>query len=166
MKKIYLMRHAKSSWKNPFPDHNRPLNKRGKRAAKAVGKALKKRGVDFDRILCSSAKRAVSTARRLLKAMKSDKAHLCLDPRLYTDDAGQILERIRALDDESASVLIIGHNPALSDCAVLLSGADRFAWLPTGALVGLAFDTDTWNDLDVEKGEVILTLFPRELEEE
>jgi phosphohistidine phosphatase SixA len=63
-------------------------------------------------------------------------------------------------------VLIIGHNPALSDCAVLLSGADRFAWLPTGALVGLAFDTDTWNDLDAEKGEVILTLFPRELEEE
>jgi phosphohistidine phosphatase len=163
-KKVYLMRHAKSSWKEPLPDHERPLNKRGKRAAKAIGQALSARGVLPDEVLASDAKRARSTARRLLKAMGLDKGRLKLLPSLYEANAQEILELLRTQENEKETILLIGHNPAISDAAVLLSGDRRFDWLPTGAVVGLEFPVKKWRELGEGKGEVVLTLFPRELE--
>ncbi len=68
MKSVYLMRHAKSSWKNPLSDLERPLNGRGKKASKRVGRHLKKRGVKIDKIVSSGAKRAYETAKRVQKS--------------------------------------------------------------------------------------------------
>jgi phosphohistidine phosphatase len=165
-RRIYLMRHAKSSWKEPLPDHDRPLNRRGKRAAKLIGKALAERGIRPGLILSSSAKRARATAKRLRRALGLPTVPLATEPRLYGADAEEILGVIRRLDDGVDGVVLIGHNPSLSDAAVLLSGNERFDWLPTGALIGLSFDVDRWENVSPGKGEVFLELRPRELEGE
>ena len=164
-KTLYLMRHAKSSWKEPLPDHERPLNKRGKRAAKAIGNALKEREIYPDRILASDARRARTTAKRVLKALGADhEIPLELIPALYEANGEEILEMVRSRGGTARRILLIGHNPAVSDTAVLLGGDSRFDWLPTGAVVGLEFPIDEWRDLEEGSGRVVLTLTPRELE--
>jgi phosphohistidine phosphatase len=164
-RRVYLMRHAKSSWKEPLPDHDRPLNKRGKKAAKRIGRELAKRGVGWDLLLVSTARRARATAKRLLRAMGRSPQKYRSEPRIYDADYLEIFERIKHLDDAVGSVLLIGHNPAVSDAAVLLSGQSRFDWLPTGAVAGLEFQVTRWEEIAPGSGEVILTLYPRELEE-
>ena len=161
---LYLMRHAKSSWKKPLPDHDRPLSKRGKRAAVAIGEELARLGVRPERVISSTAKRARSTARRVMKALEEPREILRLEPELYGADAAEILDLIRRLDDGERSVLLVGHNPAVSDTAVLLSGERRLDWLPTGAVAGIRFDVDSWRDVAPGSGRLILELRPRELE--
>jgi len=164
-KRLYLMRHAKSSWKKELPDHERPLNRRGKRAAKLIGKTLKERKIFPDSLLVSDAKRARATAKKVLKVLGEERRiPSTFLPALYEADAEGILEIVRSGGGASRRVLLIGHNPAISDAAVLLSGDPRFKWLPTGAVVGLEFPIEEWRDLEEGSGRVILALTPRELE--
>ena len=162
---LYLMRHAKSSWKEPFPDRERPLNKRGKRAARTVGEALARRGIEFDRVYTSDARRARSTAKRLLRAMGASRERLQKDPRLYRGGGEEIVEFVHTLNDSDKRVLIVGHNPALSDALFLLGAADNRDWLPTGAIVGLHFDSEHWKEILPGTGDMVLKLLPRSLEE-
>ena len=164
-KTLYLMRHAKSSWKEPLPDHERPLNKRGKRAAKAIGKALKARGVRPDLILSSSALRADETAKRVAKKLNPPPP-IFSEEDLYEADEKQILSTLFVRGEEADSLLLIGHNPVLSDLAVSLSGIGRLEWLPTGAVVGLYWpEASSWEEIVNQKGEITLELYPRELTE-
>ncbi len=165
-KRVYIMRHAKSSWKKPLPDRERPLNRRGKRAARLVGHALARRGIRFDLVLSSPARRARSTAKKLLKALGDDPARLTEQPRLYGHAADEIVEILRQLDPRYDDILIVGHNPEISELAVLLSGDTRFEWLPTGALVALEFPIEKWEELKGGTGKVLFTLYPRSLEKE
>jgi phosphohistidine phosphatase len=159
------MRHAKSSWSEPLPDRERPLNRRGKRAARRIGRVLAEKKIRPGMILSSPARRARSTAKRVRKALeKRKRPPLRLLPELYGETAAEIVATIRSLDDRLDSVLIIGHNPELSEAAVLLSGERRFDWLPTTAVLGLEFDAEHWRELSEGKGKVILELRPRELE--
>jgi len=162
-KTVYLMRHAKSSWKKPVSDRERPLNKRGKRAAFLIGEALSEKEVKIDRVFSSTARRARSTAKRVLRAMNRPVELLTLDPALYQTDAKKLLERIKELEDRFDSVLIIGHNPAISDTAVLLSGESRFDWLPTAGVVGIRFEVESWRRIAPGEGKAVLELFPKRL---
>ena len=163
-KRLLLMRHAKSSWKEPLPDRERPLNKRGKRAARLIGEALAERGIIPDRILSSDAKRARATAKRVLKALPENRTLLQLDPALYAADAETILREIGQTDDQTETLLVIAHNPGISDLATLLSGDERLSWLPTAAVVVLEVSGDSWRESAPGKAKVLLRLFPRELE--
>jgi phosphohistidine phosphatase len=163
-KRLILMRHAKSSWKEPLPDRERPLNKRGKRAAKLIVEALAKRGIIPERILSSDAKRARATAKRVLKALPADRIILQVDPALYAADAERILREIAEMDDRVETLLVIAHNPGISELATLLSGDKRFSWLPTAAVVVLEIERDSWRGIAPGKAKVLLRLFPRELE--
>ena len=165
-KTLYLMRHAKSSWKKPLPDHERPLNRRGKRAAEQIGRELVRRRLFPELILASDAKRARATAKRLLRAFAPEKRPpLQLDPALYEADASTILEEIAATDDKIGDLLVIGHNPGISELAVLLTGDRSLEWLPTGALVGMKVRGKRWKEIAPGGGELFLRLYPRELEE-
>jgi phosphohistidine phosphatase len=163
-KRLLLMRHAKSSWKEPLPDRERPLNKRGKRAARLIGEALAERGIIPDLILSSDAKRARATAKRVLKALPENRTLLQLDPALYSADAETILREIGQTDDQMETLLVIAHNPGISDLATLLSGDERLSWLPTAAVVVLEVSGDSWREIAPGKAKVLLRLFPRELE--
>jgi len=164
-KTLYLMRHAKSSWKEPLPDRERPLNKRGRRAAKAIGKALARLGICPDLILSSTATRAYDTARRLAKRLDTS-PQILSDDRLYEATESQILTTLYLHSIGQDEILLIGHNPTLSELAVRLSGEKRFQWLPTGAVVGLHWPkAQNWKEIVNQKGEITLELYPRALEE-
>ncbi|WP_457607572.1 SixA phosphatase family protein [Nitratifractor sp.] len=166
MKTILLMRHAKSSWKEPLSDHERPLNKRGRKAAKKMGKFLEEHALLPELILSSDAVRARETAHRLAKAAGFPEKKISLTPELYDAGADEILDLIRSLDPKIDSVLLIAHNPGISDAAVHLCGDPMPTWMPTAAITVIDFDTESWKTIGEKKGRLRLYLTPKGLEAE
>lgn len=172
MKRIYLLRHAKSSWDDlSLRDHDRPLNTRGRKAAPRIGKLLRKRGWLPDLVLCSSAARAAETwelAAAELKAAPPEK-HL---KTLYLATPSQLLRALQRSPADCESVLLVGHNPGLETLAIQLAGAgsDRKALArlhekyPTGGLAVFELDAERWSA--AAPGACTLTAFvvPRDLD--
>ena len=114
MKRLYLLRHAKSSWKDTsLPDHDRPLSGRGRRAAKAIARHLREQDLEPQLVLCSTARRARETLERIQPALGA--ATVEFEHDLYAASADALLERLRRVPDTVASVMLIGHNPGLQD---------------------------------------------------
>ncbi len=148
MKTLYLLRHAKSSWKDPgLSDHERPLNKRGKRDVPEMGKRLKSRGVLPDLILSSDARRALDTALPIAEMMGAPADAIRRKAGLYHASDSSILELIKGLNDRWGQVMVAGHNPGLTDLANNFL-PDFLPNLPTAGVVELCFDVDTWRDID------------------
>jgi phosphohistidine phosphatase len=151
MKRLLLLRHAKSSWEDPeLADHERPLAPRGRRAAKLIAKHLGRVSTGPDLVLCSTARRARETLDGIAGAL-GEHIVVRLEDGLYGASERRLLERVQAVDDEVDSVLLIGHNPAIEDLAIqVAAGGDKLAALeskfPTGALATLEFD-GRWQDL-------------------
>ena len=167
MKRLYLLRHAKSSWKDAsLPDRERPLAGRGRRAAKAIAGHLDEAGIRPQLVLCSPARRTLATLERIRPALHG--ADVEVDPDLYGSDAATLLSRLRRLPDAVGSAMIIGHNPALQDLALDLSrpGPARrevAAKYPTGALAELELPVDSWAALREGGGELLTFVRPRDL---
>jgi phosphohistidine phosphatase len=144
MKILTLIRHAKSSWKDPtLPDWDRPLNKRGRRDAPMMGERLAARGAYADLLVTSPAVRAVATAEAIAAEIEYPTDEILLDERLYGADEFEILEVIQGLDDAWERVMLVGHNPGLTDLVNALSptGIDN---VPTCGIVELTYDTESW----------------------
>lgn len=147
-----LLRHAKSSWSDPtLPDWERPLAQRGRRDARRVGEHLVRLGIVPDLVLCCSARRAREML-KLVRAAFGATTSVLLEAELYAASAEKLLERLRAVPDGAASVLVIGHDPGLHDFALLLAsagaGLERLeAKFPTAALATLALPKATWSQL-------------------
>jgi phosphohistidine phosphatase len=161
MKRLILMRHAKSDWGNPMlSDHARPLNRRGRRSASALGDWLRSEDHLPDRVLCSTAFRAAETCTLLALPVAPD-----LDDRLYLAEPPAMLARLRAA--AGARVLMIGHNPGIADFAARLLAAppdhDRFDDYPTGATLVADFDIDDWSALSEGTGRAVDFIIPRSL---
>lgn len=122
MRTLLLMRHAKSSWRDSgLDDHDRPLNGRGRRAAPFMGDVLRARGLVPELILCSTAVRAVETATEVIKASSFDGA-LEVRRGLYLAESSAYLDAMTELDAGLDRVLVIGHNPGISELLQLLTG--------------------------------------------
>ncbi len=160
MKRLILMRHAKSDWAFSEPDIDRPLNLRGQRSARLLGRWLKARGHLPDEALVSAARRT----RETWEGLEMD-APMCLVPALYHAEPGTMLDVLG--DAAGDSVLMIGHNPGIAECAAMLPAIapdhPRFADYPTGATLIVDFDSQTWHDLPVGNGQVVDFVVPREL---
>lgn len=166
MKQIFLLRHAKSDWSDPFlADHDRPLNKRGRSAAHNIGKYLKLKNIQPDLITCSSAVRTQETL-----ACFQEKAeltsHIKYDSILYGASADQILAVIQCQPPEVSSLMIIGHNPGIEDIALNLTGTDPsnqlpniYDKVPTGSLITYEFGVNSWAHISLKSGT--LTSFVR-----
>ena len=144
MKILTLIRHAKSSWKDPsLPDWDRPLNKRGRRDAPMMGGRLAGREAYADLLITSSAVRAVATAEAIAEAIEYPADEISVDERLYGADEYEILEVIQGLDDAWERVMLIAHNPGLTDLVNALSptGIDN---VPTCGIVELTYDMESW----------------------
>jgi len=148
MKTLLLMRHAKSSWKDSdLTDHQRPLNKRGEKAAPEMGRRLRQRGVHLDAIVSSDAVRAVATAEAVAGVLGLSPVAVRKVPELYDAGAGEILKVIHGFEDAWKRVLVVGHNPGFTKLA------NRFypqpiANVPTAGIVEFWFDTHSWKDID------------------
>ena len=125
MKSLYLLRHAKSSWKDPnLNDHERPLSKRGRRAAKMMARYFRRSKIAPDFVICSTALRAQQTLDPIIKdAKKSPK--VILESEIYGGTQQGLWEQLWNIPQSAKSVLLIGHNPALHDLAVELAQADK-----------------------------------------
>jgi phosphohistidine phosphatase len=150
MRSLLLLRHAKSSWKDPLiDDHERPLNRRGKRDAPRIGRLIAEQRLQPDLVLCSSARRARDTAFALLRACDYDRETRILRT-LYLADADQLAEPLRRLQAEPTRVLLIAHNPGLEALVEALSG--ELVKLPTAGLAQLELELERWSELELGKG--------------
>lgn len=171
MKTIYLLRHAKSSWDDPdLADIDRPLSERGRRAAEAMAVYLAEAAIRPHLVLCSSAKRTRSTLKRVAPALGGT-APAVIEEGLYEADADGLLRRLRVLDDGLASVMMIGHNPALEELARRLTGDGEEealrrmdAKFPTGALAVLTADVAAWRDLGPAGARLTAFVTPRDID--
>jgi len=151
MKTLYLMRHAKSSWKDPgLEDHQRPLNKRGRRDVPVMGRRLKERAIHLDRIVSSDARRAVNTAVPIGELLGLDAAAIRLEPLLYDASRDEILNIVMRLADGWNQVMIVGHNPGLHDVANLFY-PPPLPKFPTSGIVTVVLDIDTWHGIDPKR---------------
>ena len=140
MKELILVRHAKSSWKDPaLSDHERPLNRRGKRDAPEMGERLARSGYDPDLIVSSSAVRALDTARTTLAGkLGYPRASIAVEERLFHAGVADLLHVIQGVDDSVDILMLFGHNPGLTDFANHIGPREIFN-MPTCAVLHLRF---------------------------
>jgi phosphohistidine phosphatase len=165
------LRHAKSDWSDPgADDHERPLARRGRRAAERMGEEMARRAIAPECVLCSSARRALETLDRIRPHLP-DEVAVIVDRELYLARPDRLLARIAAVDDRVRTLLLVAHHPGLAELAALLAAggdAEALASLrrkfPTGALADLRVATARWRDLAPGSGILAAFLTPRELE--
>ena len=170
MKRLGLLRHAKSSWDEPgLADFDRPLNRRGEAAAERMGAELRRRGIAFDRLLASPARRVTETIARFEKGY-GPLAEPRFDRAIYAAESVTLLGAVRAMDDAASSLLLVGHNPGLGDFAALLAAEDDpwfgavAAHFPTAAFVAFELPAPRWADVEPGTARIALYLKPRALE--
>jgi phosphohistidine phosphatase len=146
MKTLLLLRHAKSSWKQPdLNDHDRPLNKRGKKEAPKVGQHLKDNDLLPDLILCSTARRARDTAQAVADESGYE-GEIEQLPALYLSDTDCYLDILQRLPDDLNRVLVVGHNPELDALLVLLTDVSQH--MTTAALARIDLPITSWAELN------------------
>jgi phosphohistidine phosphatase len=171
MHQLLLLRHAKSSWDDPkLPDRERPLNKRGRRAAAAMRQAITDLGLIPDMVLMSPARRVQET----LAALEPWDDTPLIEPveALYLANAKQMLALLREVHETVRSVMLIGHNPGMHEFAAMLaanSGDTQsqprlLAGFPTAALAEFAIAT-RWQQLDAGGAKLVRFLTPKDLAE-
>lgn len=161
MKRLTLIRHAKSSWKDPdCPDRDRPLTKRGKNDALAIGSLLRERGDRPSLIVSSPAKRAIATMKRIVAEMGLSEKKIVRDARLYDADSLDLLHFVREIEDTQEEVMVCGHNPALTDFCSFVAGACT-ANLPTAGVVCIDLAVDTWKDVSAGSGRIRFVASPK-----
>lgn len=133
MHMLHLLRHAKSNWSGDGDDHERPLSRRGREAARRLARGLPAATGRLDLVLCSSARRAGETL-ELALAFYEPRPHVLVERGLYLASRDRLIERLRQLGEEDENILLIGHNPALHELAVALAdpAAPRFGALAAG----------------------------------
>ena len=157
MKTILILRHAKSSWKHPeLSDHDRPLNKRGKREAPQMGKLIREQGLQPDIILSSTALRAQATAQVVAEKCGYE-GEIHYIPDLYRADVEDILGILQRMDDSVNTAMVVGHNPELEMLLSLLTDEDEA--LPTAALAQVELPITSWKELTPEKRGKLVNLF-------
>ena len=151
MKTVVIVRHGKSSWDDPFlSDHQRPLAKRGLRDGPKMGVRLAEYGPPIDRVISSSAVRALSTAELVTREMGLPWDEIWIEDGLYHATETEMLDLIREQEDYLDGVMLFGHNPGMTYLVNDLSDLDLDN-LPTCGVVILQFDVESWTEV----GEVL-----------
>lgn len=168
MRRLMLLRHAKSDWPSaPIGDHERPLSARGRDAAPKMGAYMARQGLAPDLTLCSTSVRTRQTYEHIAAALQS-RADVMFDPRLYHAAPELMIEVIRETRPDTHALLLIGHNPGMQELAELLivSGdsdlrqrvVEKF---PTCALAVIDFPLDDWCELQPRTGRIDRFVTPR-----
>ncbi len=172
MKTILLLRHAKSASGAPgLPDHDRPLNRRGERAAELIAEHLLAKAPRPDLILCSTATRTRQTLAPLIGRLAPPAPPIALENGLYLASEEALLNRLRDLPAEVGTVLMIGHNDGMWQVAEALAGHGKAALLaalhdkfPTGALATLQARIESWSALTADAATLADFAVPRDLD--
>ena len=161
MKILTLVRHAKSSWSNPkLGDRQRPLNKRGKRDAPEMGRRIVKHGIRPSLIISSPATRAWTTAKIIAKEISYPIEFLQREDALYHASLDGFLEVVSEQDNEFNSIMVVGHNPGLTDFANFLSPRLTHN-VPTAGVVSVEIDQDHWNLYEQPETQLLVHDYPK-----
>jgi phosphohistidine phosphatase len=171
MKTLTLLRHAKSSWDDPaMRDFDRPLNRRGRAAARAVGHEMRVLKLGFDAVIASPAARVVETLAGVGETYGRD-LRASFDPRIYLASENMLLDIIRETDDARDRLILLGHNPGFELLALSLAvadGSEAHAQLaekyPTGALAEIILPIAHWRDASTGSGRLTRFIRPRDLD--
>ena len=162
MKRLVLIRHAKSSWNNPgLRDFDRPLNKRGKVDAPEMGRRLALRSLMPDRLLSSPAKRAIRTAEIIAGAIGFPAGRISRMDRLYGAGVTDLLDILRELNDGDDIVYLVGHNPGLTDLINSIS-SDFLDNLPTCGVFCADFEISSWQETGRHRGTRVFVDVPKQ----
>lgn len=153
MKTLYLLRHAKSSWADEgLDDFDRPLAKRGRAAAEAIGRHMTAEALAPAQILCSASRRTRETLERVQRQFAAT-VPVRYEKQLYLADTAALVRRLKRLNDTLGSVMLVGHNPGIEGLAFLLLDkaslkqarlGEKFS---TGALAVIDIDAEHWSAL-------------------
>jgi phosphohistidine phosphatase len=164
MKTLLVLRHAKSSWKDTgLDDHDRPLNKRGKKTAPLMGQLIKDEQIVPDLMISSTALRAKTTAEAVAKSSKYS-GNIQIDSRLYLAGIHAMVRLLQEIPSDTIDrVMLVGHNPGQEDLIRELTGQDeRF---PTAALAQIELPIQRWSDMEAEtEGKLVNIWRPKEVE--
>jgi phosphohistidine phosphatase len=148
MKSLLLLRHAKSSWKDPnLADHERPLKGRGRRAAALIGRFMASNNLQPDLVLSSTAVRARETLEIVLDSAQFT-VEVGYDDRLYLADSATLMDVVAQLDSGKQEVLLVGHNPSMEEFLFRLTGIRES--MPTAALAHILLETEKWGEVSAK----------------
>lgn len=166
--KLFVLRHAKSSWDDPsLEDRERPLAPRGRSAVQVLAEYIRQNGVRPAQVLCSPARRT----RETLDGLALQGSETLFEPELYSASCSSLLDRLREVPDDVESVMVVGHNPRMqtlvlglaadhsSDRALLEAVERKY---PTGALATLEFE-QSWSELGPESASLTALVRPKDL---
>jgi phosphohistidine phosphatase len=158
VKRLVVIRHAKSSWSNALiEDFDRPLNERGKKDAPLMAKRLKEKKIIPDLLITSPAKRANSTSKKFAKVFDIDKKKIRKDPKLYHASESVILKIAKELDEKFNVVFIVGHNPGLTEFVNIASNLE-IDNIPTAGVTVL--EISSWKKFGKEKSKAVYFDYP------
>lgn len=171
MLKLSLLRHAKSSWDDPdLGDHERPLSKRGTKAAASMGRYIAEHDLVPELILCSDAIRTRATLALVLNALQPPAPKTVMTDKLYLASPAKILDTLKSEAGTTNHVMIIGHNPGMHALALSLPATGKKSDLaslslkyPTAALAHISFDLSDWDDVATATGKLERYVVPRAL---
>lgn len=162
-KTLILVRHAKSSWKDTsLNDIQRPLNKRGKKDAPKMGEHMSKNGIKPEAIFSSPGLRALTTARLISVKIGIKPSDIIVKDDLYTFNHTDLLSAINSIKNRYKKVMIVGHNPAITDIVNYLSGS-HIDNVPTCGVAVLKFKVDLWKKIDKGKASLKSFDYPKKL---
>ncbi len=160
-KKVYLMRHAKSDWSGYYvSDFERGLNKRGETHAPLMGKVLKDKEIKVSLIVTSPAKRAKLTAKSVAKELGYETKKILIIEKIYEASAQELLDVINSIDDRYDEVLIVGHNPSMTEIINMLDNV-TLDNLPTASVVGFSFRVRSFKDIKPKSGKFLFFEYPK-----
>ncbi len=152
MKRLYLIRHAKSSWKDTLlSDFDRPLNKRGLRDAPFMGQRLHEHHVHPDIFVSSPAKRAIHTSQLLAQEVGFPQEQILIDESIYEAGVMSLLQVVHTLDDRANHAILVGHNPGMTMFAQSLARVP-IDNMPTCSIFCVEFDSSSWKDVKMGNG--------------
>ena len=161
MKTLYLVRHAKSSWKYPrLDDFERPLNKRGRKNAPFMGSILKELKVAPDLIISSPANRAATTARIIADTIDYPLEKIRYDETIYASSEYDLLQVIQQLDDGANQAMLVSHNPAITELANSI-GDTAISNIPTCGVCCINLDISSWAKIGDQRGKLKFFEFPK-----
>lgn len=155
--RLVVLRHAKSAWPDGVPDEERPLGKRGRKDARAVGRWLQDRAGPIEVVVCSPAARTRQTW-QLVTTVLAGVPDPIFDDRVYAASVDTLLTVVKELPDDAGSAILIGHNPGVADLVELLSGESPR--MPTSAIAVLDLPSP-WADAKPGRAELVAHAAPR-----
>lgn len=169
MRTLYVLRHAKSDWgEASLRDFDRPLNGRGWKAAKAIGREMREQGLNPDLVLLSPSARTTETLARVEEGFGATFEKV-KERTIYLAETETLIELVRNAPGKSDRLMLVGHNPGMHELVLMLANGPRelreeaASKFPTGALAEISFDVSDWSDVEPGSGVIRSFLKPRDL---